>query len=132
MESKEENTAKAEEQSTRTAKQDLPKEMGLESEGTESSLESEFRDRLHAANMAYQLRRPIRTTKLLSPLVVKLREVLQQEIRWSIDPIIEGQKSYNISVAEWLDDILKKIEDIQANQVEQTRQIERERTTFEH
>jgi len=88
-----------------------PQESGLESD--------ELRASLRAAKKAYQvqIRRPILSyRRFVSGIVVRIRRILQQEIRWTIDPIVDRQDYFNASLVRILNALVESVESLQRRQ----------------
>jgi len=81
----------------------------------------ELRESLRAARMAYevQVRRPIMSYKrFVSGLVVRIRRILQREIRWTVDPIVDKQEYFNRLILRSLDALVESVGRLQKGQVQ--------------
>jgi len=110
MERIRENIKKRRQQSGYSEVQRLLQEPGFQPEVSGVDL----RENLHAADVAWQIqvRRPILSyRRFISRLVVKIRRLLQQEIRWTVDPIVDRQEYFNASVVRCLNAVAKTIEE---------------------
>jgi len=90
-----------------------PQESGLESD--------ELRASLWPAKMAYQVqvRRPILSyRRFVSGLVVRIRRILQQEIRWTVDPIVDRQEYFNRLIVRSLNVLVESVERLQKGQAQ--------------
>jgi len=88
-----------------------PQVSGIESGGLMESLRE--------ANMAWQVqvRRPILShRRFVRPLVIKIRKILQQEIRWTVDPIVDKQEHFNALIVRVLNALAESIESLRRDQ----------------
>jgi len=112
MERIRENIRKRKEEKSYSEIQDLLKEKGFEP--TSIGLgRDELRHSLHAANMTWdvQIRQPILSyRRYVGRFLVKVRRLLQREIRWTVDPIINRQEYFNASVVRSLNALVEWME----------------------
>ena len=94
----------------------------------------ELRKNLHEVNVGIQVqvRRPILSYRpLVGRLLVRIRRILQQEIRFALDPIVDRQESFNAVVVRCLNAVVeqtetklaeleKRIEEVQSRGAQQT------------
>jgi len=118
MERIRENIKKRKQQRGYPEVQRLLKEPGFQPQvsGVESI---DLRENLHAASMAWQVqvRRPILSyRRFMSDLVIKIRRVLQQEIRWTVDPIVDRQEYFNASIVRVLNALVESVQNLQRDQ----------------
>ena len=118
MERIRENIRKRKEEKSYSEIQDLLKEKGFEP--TSIGLgRDELRHSLHAANMTWdvQIRQPILSyRRYVGRFLVKVRRLLQREIRWTVDPIINRQEYFNASVVRSLNALVEWMENQQRMQ----------------
>jgi len=118
MERIRENIRKRKEEKSYSEIQDLLKEKGFEP--TSIGLgRDELRHSLHAANMTWdvQIRQPILSyRRYVGRFLVKVRRLLQREIRWTIDPIINRQEYFNAAVVRSLNALVEWMENQQRMQ----------------
>jgi len=55
-------------------------------------------------------------SKIISPIVLRVRKILQNEIRFTIDPIIDKQVSYNSEVLQTLQTLIQTLDGKSKNQ----------------
>jgi hypothetical protein len=93
----------------------------LQSYNEFASIESEFDNRelehnLHKANLSVEINyvKPILSgrNKIIRRLALKIRHIIQNEIRFTLDPIIRNQVDYNSSVVRSLNEITKNIKNV--------------------
>jgi len=112
MERIRENIRKRKEEKSYSEIQDLLKEKGFEPTSTGPGRDG-LRDSLHAANMTWevQIRQPILSYRwYVGRFLVKVRRLLQREIRWTVDPIINRQEYFNASVVRSLNALVEWME----------------------
>ena len=118
MERIRENIRKRKEEKSYSEIQDLLKEKGFEPTSTGPGRDG-LRDSLHAANMTWevQIRQPILSyRRYVGRFLVKVRRLLQREIRWTIDPIINRQEYFNAAVVRSLNALVEWMENQQRMQ----------------
>ena len=84
-----------------------------------SAPSDELRRHLHEANIGYQVqvRRPILSyRRIVGRLLVRIRMVLQQEIRWTLDPIVDRQEYFNARVVQVLNALTDSVGKLQSDQ----------------
>ena len=133
MERIRENIKKRRQQSGYSEAQVLLEEPGFQQQ-ISAVQHDELRKNLHEANIGYQVqvRRPILSYRpLIGRLLVRIRRILQQEIRWTLDPIVDRQESFNAVVVRCLNamveqtetklaELEKRIEETQSRSTQQT------------
>jgi len=112
MEKIRENIRKRKKEKSYSEIQDLLKEKGFEPTSTGPG-RGELIHSLHAANMTWdvQIRQPILSyRRYVGRFLVKVRRLLQREIRWTVDPIINRQEYFNASVVRSLNALVEWME----------------------